>query len=77
MNNIKQAETEYINTYTRFNTIEEALKRKDAVVNTVKNAITRENSTNEAFKLNVHDSVISSNKDGKYVLEIIIEKKFK
>lgn len=73
---IKAESVEYISTYTRFDNIENAVIRKPAIVDTIKNAISRENQSNKEFKMDVHDSVINSTEDGKYILEIIIKKEF-
>lgn len=73
---IKAESVEYISTYTRFDNIENAVIRKPAIVDTIKNAISRENQSNTEFKMDVHDSVINSTEDGKYILEIIIKKEF-
>lgn len=73
---IKAESVEYISTYTRFDNIEDAVIRKPIIVDTIKNAVSRENLNNKEFKMDVHDSIINSTEDGKYILEIIIKKEF-
>lgn len=76
MSNTKAEKANLIKTSVIYNTIEEALKRKDVIAATLKNAVERENQTNKTFTLEYVDSQIIAKEDGRFILQSIISKNF-
>lgn len=59
--------------YTSFKDMQTLLDRKDTVINTVLNAIKRENQIND-YTLEYNDSQILSKEDNTFLLEVILNK---
>lgn len=76
MSNTKAEKANLIKTSVIYNTIEEALNRKDVIAATLKNAVERENQTNKTFTLEYVDSQIIAKEDGRFILQSIISKNF-
>lgn len=59
--------------YANFDNLETLLNRQQMVIDTVKNAIERDNETNEDFQLEYIDSQVISKEQGKYKLMLIVK----
>lgn len=68
---------ELIKTYVPYNDLDTLMSRKKIIIDTVINAINRENLDEGDFILSYNDSKVLINENNKYVLMILINKDYK
>lgn len=68
--------TEIIKANVIYDSLESLMDRKDIIVETVNNAIKRENSENNDYKLSFYKTETSIKEDGRYLLTVLINKEY-
>jgi len=68
--------TDIIKASVIYNSLESLMDRKDIIVETVNNAIKRENSENKDYKLSFYKTETSIKEDGRYLLTVLINKEY-